>query len=107
MIAKLCTWAPTATAAIEAMAGALDEFEVEGIGHNLPFLSAVMAQERFREGRLDHRLHRRGIPGRLYRREPCRATDLDASCRARLRAPPIALDTRTLHRHAARHAAPC
>jgi propionyl-CoA carboxylase alpha chain len=52
MIAKLCTWAPTRGEAIEAMADALDEFEVEGVGHNLPFLSAVMAQERFREGRL-------------------------------------------------------
>ena len=34
------------------MAAALDDFEVEGIGHNLPFLSAVMQQDRFREGRL-------------------------------------------------------
>ncbi|PSJ65170.1 acetyl-CoA carboxylase biotin carboxylase subunit [Kumtagia ephedrae] len=52
MIAKLCTWAPDRLAAIEAMGAALDDFEVEGIGHNLPFLSAVMQQERFREGRL-------------------------------------------------------
>ncbi len=42
MIAKLCTWAPTRDAAIEKMRVALDSFEVEGIGHNLPFLSAVM-----------------------------------------------------------------
>ncbi|MCE8006207.1 acetyl/propionyl/methylcrotonyl-CoA carboxylase subunit alpha [Aestuariivita sp.] len=42
MIAKLCTWAPTRDQAIEAMRVALDSFEVEGIGHNLPFLSAVM-----------------------------------------------------------------
>ena len=52
MIAKLCTWAPTRLAAIDAMADALDEFEVEGVGHNLPFLAAVMQQERFRDGRL-------------------------------------------------------
>ena len=52
MIAKLCTWAPDRVAAIDAMRAALDDFEVEGIGHNLPFLSAVMGQERFREGRL-------------------------------------------------------
>jgi propionyl-CoA carboxylase alpha chain len=50
MIAKLCTWAPDRTAAIDAMSAALDDFEVEGIGHNLPFLSAVMEQERFRSG---------------------------------------------------------
>ena len=42
MIAKLCTWAPTRADAIERMRVALDSFEVEGIGHNLPFLSAVM-----------------------------------------------------------------
>ncbi len=52
MIAKLCTWAPDRLAAIEAMELALDDFEVEGIGHNLPFLSAVMGQQRFRDGRL-------------------------------------------------------
>ncbi|TPM93617.1 acetyl/propionyl/methylcrotonyl-CoA carboxylase subunit alpha [Mesorhizobium sp. B2-1-3A] len=52
MIAKLCAWAPERSGAIDAMARALDDFEVEGIGHNLPFLSAVMAQPRFREGRL-------------------------------------------------------
>ena len=52
MIAKLCAWGATREAAIAAMSGALDDFEVEGIGHNLPFLSAVMEHPRFREGRL-------------------------------------------------------
>ena len=32
------------------MRTALDSFEVEGIGHNLPFLSAVMDHPRFIEG---------------------------------------------------------
>ncbi|MGB2893490.1 MAG: acetyl/propionyl/methylcrotonyl-CoA carboxylase subunit alpha, partial [Albidovulum sp.] len=50
MIAKLCTWAPTRGEAIEGMRVALDTFEVEGIGHNLPFLSAVMDHPRFVEG---------------------------------------------------------
>ncbi|MDB5523643.1 MAG: acetyl-CoA carboxylase [Rhizobium sp.] len=52
MIAKLCTWAPSRTEAIEAMANALDEFQVDGIGHNLPFLSAVMAHPRFYSGNI-------------------------------------------------------
>jgi propionyl-CoA carboxylase alpha chain len=52
MLAKLCTWGPDRRAAIEAMSVALDNFEVEGIGHNLPFLSAVMRHERFQAGRL-------------------------------------------------------
>ena len=50
MIAKLCTWAPTRAEAIEAMRDALDGFEVEGIGHNLPFLSAVMDHPKFVSG---------------------------------------------------------
>lgn len=50
MIAKLCTWAPTRDMAIDTMRAALDEFEVEGIGHNLPFLSAVMDHQRFISG---------------------------------------------------------
>lgn len=52
MIAKLCTWGKDRLTAIDAMSVALDDFEVEGIGHNLPFLSAVMRHERFRAGRL-------------------------------------------------------
>ena len=50
MIAKLCTWAPDRATAIDAMSAALDDFEMEGVGHNLPFLSAVMGHPRFREG---------------------------------------------------------
>ncbi|NBB97739.1 MAG: acetyl-CoA carboxylase biotin carboxylase subunit [Alphaproteobacteria bacterium] len=52
MIAKLCTWAPTRDAALQEMRLALDEFEVEGIGHNLPFLSAVMDHPRFASGNI-------------------------------------------------------
>ncbi|MCK8465242.1 acetyl/propionyl/methylcrotonyl-CoA carboxylase subunit alpha [Aliiroseovarius sp. S1339] len=52
MIAKLCTWAPTRDQAIEAMRVALDSFEVEGIGHNLPFLSAVMDHPIFIKGEM-------------------------------------------------------
>ncbi len=52
MIAKLCTWAPTREAAIEHMRGALDAFEVEGIGHNLPFLAAVMDHPVFIKGEM-------------------------------------------------------
>ena len=50
MIAKLCTWGPTRGEAIEHMRNALDGFEVEGIGHNLPFLSAVMDHPKFVSG---------------------------------------------------------
>jgi propionyl-CoA carboxylase alpha chain len=52
MIAKLCTWAPTRAQAIEEMRLALDTFEVEGIGHNLPFVGAVMDHPRFVDGNI-------------------------------------------------------
>ncbi len=52
MIAKLCTWGATRAEAIEEMRLALDTFEVEGIGHNLPFVGAVMDHPRFVEGRI-------------------------------------------------------
>ncbi|MEX3014391.1 acetyl-CoA carboxylase biotin carboxylase subunit [Gymnodinialimonas hymeniacidonis] len=50
MIAKLCSWGKDRDAALEAMRVALDGFEVEGIGHNLPFLSAVMDHPKFASG---------------------------------------------------------
>jgi len=52
MIAKLVTHAPTRHAAIEAQARALDSFVIEGIRHNIPFLSALMTHERWIAGRL-------------------------------------------------------
>lgn len=52
MIAKLCTWGEDRPTAIHAMREALDSFEVEGIGHNLPFLSAVMDHEKFCSGNI-------------------------------------------------------
>lgn len=52
MIAKLCTWGKTRENSIDEMRMALDRFEVEGIGHNLPFLSAVMGHERFQSGNI-------------------------------------------------------
>jgi len=52
MIAKLCAWGADRAAAVDGQARALEDFHIEGPGHNLPFLSAVMDQPRFREGRL-------------------------------------------------------
>ena len=52
MIAKLCTWGETRAAAIDEMRLALDTFEVDGIGHNLPFVGAVMDHPRFIAGNI-------------------------------------------------------
>ncbi len=52
MIAKLVTFGQDRTQAIDRMAAALDRFRIRGVGHNIDFLSAVMAHPRFREGDL-------------------------------------------------------
>jgi propionyl-CoA carboxylase alpha chain len=52
MIAKLVTHAPTRAAAIEAQSDALDAFVIDGIRHNIPFLSALMAHPRWKAGKL-------------------------------------------------------
>lgn len=52
MIAKLITHAPTRAEAIEAMSDALDAFYVDGIQHNVPFLTALMNHPRWRLGDL-------------------------------------------------------
>ena len=52
MISKLCAYGADRDAAADGMTRALDDFLIEGVEHNIPFLSAVMDQPRFREGRL-------------------------------------------------------
>ncbi|MFN4010816.1 MAG: acetyl-CoA carboxylase biotin carboxylase subunit [Pannonibacter sp.] len=52
MIAKLVTHAPTRGEAIEAMSEALDAFYVDGIQHNVPFLTSLMSHPRWRAGTL-------------------------------------------------------
>lgn len=52
MIAKLITHGKTRSAAITHMSGALDAFYIGGIQHNIPFLSAIMQNPRWRKGNL-------------------------------------------------------
>ena len=52
MIAKLVTHAPTRLEAIESQSRALDAFAIEGIRHNIPFVSALMEHPRWKSGRL-------------------------------------------------------
>jgi propionyl-CoA carboxylase alpha chain len=52
LIAKLITHAPTRDAAIAAQADALDAFTIDGIRHNVPFLTAVMQHKRWQAGKL-------------------------------------------------------
>lgn len=52
MIAKLITWGETREEAVAKQIEALDRFEIEGPGHNIDFLSALMQHPRFRAGEL-------------------------------------------------------
>ncbi|MEH3147306.1 MAG: acetyl/propionyl/methylcrotonyl-CoA carboxylase subunit alpha [Methylobacterium frigidaeris] len=63
MIAKLVTWAPTRTEAIAAQAQALDAFAIDGIRHNIPFLSALMQHPRWQDGRLSTGFIAEEFPG--------------------------------------------
>jgi propionyl-CoA carboxylase alpha chain len=66
MIAKIVTHGPTRAAAIETMAAALERVAIEGIRHNGPFLSAVMAHPRWKDGRLSTGFIAEEFPGGVY-----------------------------------------
>jgi propionyl-CoA carboxylase alpha chain len=52
MIAKVTTWGRDRDSAIALMRRALDEFYIKGVQHNIAFLTALMANPRFLQGRL-------------------------------------------------------
>ncbi len=70
MIAKLVTHAATRTAAIDAQAEALDAFCIDGIGHNIPFLTALMQHPRWRSGNISTALIKEEYPDGFKAREP-------------------------------------
>jgi propionyl-CoA carboxylase alpha chain len=70
MIAKLITHGPTREDAIAEMARALDDFYIDGIRHNIPFLSAIMQHPRWRSGALSTNFIAEEFPGGFAPREP-------------------------------------
>jgi propionyl-CoA carboxylase alpha chain len=70
MIAKLVTHARTRAVAIDAQADALDAFTIEGIRHNIPFLSAIMQHPRWRDGKLSTGFIAEEFPGGFERTPP-------------------------------------
>lgn len=50
MISKLCSWGTSRNEAIELMRTSLDEFLIDGISSNIPFLSTVMDHPKFING---------------------------------------------------------
>ena len=70
MISKLSTWGATREAAIDAMGEALERFHIEGLGHNVPFLAAVMDEPTFRSGRLSTNYIKDQYPEGFHGAEP-------------------------------------
>ena len=70
MIAKLVTHGPTREAAIGEMGRALDRFYVDGIQHNIPFLSAIMQHPRWISGALSTNFIAEEFPSGFAPRQP-------------------------------------
>ena len=70
MIAKLVTHAPTREAAIDLQAEALDAFHIDGIQHNIPFLTALMQHSRWRSGKISTGFIREEYPNGFVPRTP-------------------------------------
>jgi propionyl-CoA carboxylase alpha chain len=66
MIAKLVTYGQDRPAAVASMREALDAFYIRGLGHNIPFLSALMAHPRFQAGRLSTAFIGEEYPGGFH-----------------------------------------
>ncbi|MBV1692853.1 MAG: acetyl/propionyl/methylcrotonyl-CoA carboxylase subunit alpha [Hyphomicrobiales bacterium] len=70
MIAKLVTHAPTRLEAIDLQAEALDAFYIEGIQHNILFLTALMQHPRWRKGTISTGFIKEEYPSGFVAREP-------------------------------------
>ena len=86
LIAKLVTHAPDRARAVEAMADALDCYEIEGVAHNQPFLSVLMDHPRWKEGRLSTGFIAEEFPKGFAGAEP------DAGTLGRLAAVALSID---------------
>src|SRR6202035_4192116 len=63
LIAKLVAYGPDREGAIDRLRGALDDFYIAGVQHNIPFLAAVAAKPRFRAGTLSTDFIAEEFPG--------------------------------------------
>ncbi len=69
MIAKLVTHAASRQAAIDAQAEALDAFHIDGIQHNIPFLTSLMQHPRWRQGTISTGFIKEEFPSGFRARE--------------------------------------
>jgi propionyl-CoA carboxylase alpha chain len=63
MIAKLIAYGPDRAAAADRLGDALDAFCIAGVQHNVAFLAAIAASERFRRGALSTDFIAEAFPG--------------------------------------------
>ncbi len=70
MIAKLVTHGPDRLTAIDAQSAALDAFYIDGIQHNIPFVSAIMEHPRWRSGDLSTGFIAEEYPDGFQRQPP-------------------------------------
>jgi propionyl-CoA carboxylase alpha chain len=96
MISKLSTGPPPGRRRWTAWAARSEDLHIEGLGHNIPFLAAVMDQPRFRQGRLSTAYIVDEFPGGFVGTEPtpfqldvmtAAAVDMHRTLAARARAP--------------------
>ncbi len=92
MLAKLITYAPDRAAAVAAQAEGLDRFAIDGVAHNLIFLSAIMAHPRWQAGDLSTHFIAESFPrgftplpaaGDMQRAFVCVAASIDHVVEAR------------------------
>ena len=87
MISKLITHAPNRLAAIDAQAKALDQFQIDGIAQNIPFLGAVMEEPEFRSGNFTTAYIKKHFPDGFKGAAPsAKQTDLLLACAGMARA---------------------
>ncbi|WP_213979454.1 acetyl/propionyl/methylcrotonyl-CoA carboxylase subunit alpha [Sphingomonas sp. dw_22] len=92
MIAKLVTYGATRDEAADKQVVALDRFRIDGIGHNIDFLSAIMQHPRFREGALTTGFIAEEYP------EGFHGAPASATLRRKLAAVAVAIDLERSHR---------
>ena len=80
MVAKLVTHAKNRDKAIEAMSTALDGFLIDGIQHNIPFLTSLMKHKRWKDGALSTGFIPEEYPDGFQSTEPNLEEQKNSSC---------------------------
>ena len=82
MIAKLITHGKDRDTALDVHGEALDRFHIEGIQDNMPFIAAVIDEERFRSGNITTAYIKDEFPDGFDGVEPTEAQEIQLICSA-------------------------